>query len=54
MYEPSPRDKVVTNGINNDILVKTANMQTFLIPAVQGLEEGLRVLVTVKLKLYVN
>ena len=57
MYEPGPPDIVVTNVINNindNNFIKTANMQTFLIPAVQGLEGGLRVLVNVKLKLYVN
>ena len=54
MYEPGPPDIVVTNGINNNIFMKTPNMQTLLIPAVQGLERGLRVLVAVKLKLYVN
>ena len=57
MYEPGPPDIAVTNVINNindNNFIKTANMQTLLIPAVQGLEGGLRVLVNVKLKLYVN
>ena len=54
MCEPCPHDIVVTTGININNFIKTPNMQTLLIPAVQGLERGLGVLVNVKLKLYVN
>ena len=48
---PAPPDIVVTNGINNDNFIKTSNRQTLLITEFR---EELRVLVNLKLKLYVN